>query len=602
MNPDKLTLNNKQISEAFEQLAQLMEIHGQNPFRAKAIGAAAYRINKLPFSAQDKTEQELTETPGIGASTAQKITTLLQTGTLPELEELRAKTPVGIIEMLGIKGLGPKKIQTLWKELGLETLGEVYYACNENRLIGTKGFGLKTQEQIKKTIEFTMANTGWIRYATIEPEAERIMAALQKELPVESTTVFTGEYRRKNEVLKCLDIISTSNREELSQAAAKIQGISLIDKDPSIQADLKNPSTNPYPISHGQMLEYQHESGISLRLISSEEEYFAQNLWLSTGSEEHVEQIIRELPDQVSGDKSLADLLAFSQGIKNEKELYERLQVQYIEPELREGLGEVELAKSGAWPPLIELSDLKGVLHNHSTYSDGVHSLEEMALYARDQLGLEYFGISDHSQAAFYARGLSEDQVRAQWAEIDDLNQKLAPFHIFKGIESDILNDGSLDYPDEILAGFDFVVASVHTNLNMDEEKATARLIKAIENPYTTILGHPTARLLLSRAGYPLDHRKIIDACAANQVVIEINANPLRLDMDWRWHQYALSQGVLLSINPDAHRQSGLHDMKYGVYIGRKGGLSAPYCLNAMNRAELAGYLTKRKEKRFKDN
>lgn len=593
MNPDKRTLNNKQISEAFEQLAQLMEIHGQNPFRAKAIGAAAYKITKLPFSVQDKTEQELTETPGIGASTAQKITTLLQTGTLAELEELRTKTPAGIIEMLGIKGLGPKKIKTLWKELGLETLGEVYYACNENRLIGTKGFGLKTQEQIKKTIEFTMANTGWIRYATIEPEAERIMAALQKELPTANKLAFTGEYRRRNEVLKNLDIISTSNREELSQAAEKVPGISPLEKTPD------HPSADPYLMSHGQVLEYQHEWGIRVRLISSDEVHFPQNLWLSTGSEEHIDQIIRELPEQVSGDKSLADLLAFSTGIKNEMELYERLHVQYIEPELREGLGEVEWAKAGALPQLIELGDLKGALHNHSTYSDGVHSLEEMALYARDQLGLEYFGISDHSQAAFYARGLSEDQVRAQWAEIDDLNQKLAPFHIFKGIESDILNDGSLDYPDEILAGFDFVVASVHTNLNMDEEKATDRLIKAIENPHTTILGHPTARLLLSRAGYPVDHRKIIDACAANQVVIEINANPLRLDMDWRWHQYALSQGVLLSINPDAHRQAGLHDMKYGVYVGRKGGLTASSCLNALSRTELADYFVKRKENRL---
>ena len=593
MNPSNLIRNNSQISKAFEQLAQLMEIHGQNPFRAKAIAAAAYKISKLPFSAQDKTEQELAETPGIGASTALKITTLIQTGTLPELEELRSKTPAGIVEMLGIKGLGPKKIQTLWKELGLETLGEVYYACNENRLIGIKGFGLKTQEQIKKTIEFTLANTGWVRYATMEPEAERISAALQAALPSGTQVVLTGAYRRKNEVLQGLDIIATADREELSRAATKIMGIF------PIEIDQNQPNDDIYLMTNGQVLEYQHDWGIGVRLISSDEEHFVQNLWLSTGTEEHIDQIIQALPDEVSKDKSMADLLALSAGITEEKTLYERLELPNIEPELREGLGEVARAKAGENLPLIELADLKGALHNHSTYSDGVHSLEEMALYARDQMGLEYFGISDHSQAAFYARGLSEQQVREQWTEIDALNKKLAPFHIFKGIESDILNDGSLDYPEEVLAGFDFVVASVHTNLNMDEEKATARLIKAIENPYTTILGHPTGRLLLSRAGYPLNHRKIIDACAANQVVIEINANPLRLDLDWRWHAYALSKGVRLSINPDAHRQSGLHDMKYGVYVGRKGGLTAANCLNALSREELADYFSQRKVNRL---
>ncbi len=238
-------------------------------------------------------------------------------------------------------------------------------------------------------------------------------------------------------------------------------------------------------------------------------------------------------------------------------------------------------------PSLITFDDLKGTLHNHSTYSDGVHSLEQMAKYSKEELGLEYLGICDHSKSAFYANGLTIDRLEQQWKEIDQLNETLAPFKIFKGIESDILSDGSLDYTDDILAKFDFVVASVHSNLKMDEDKATSRLIKAIENPYTTILGHPTGRLLLSRAGYPLDFKKIIDACAANHVVIEINANPLRLDLDWRWHRYALEKGVLLSINPDAHRMEGLHDMQYGVFVARKGGLSKDKCLNAFSREEV---------------
>jgi len=273
------------------------------------------------------------------------------------------------------------------------------------------------------------------------------------------------------------------------------------------------------------------------------------------------------------------------------------LGLAYIEPELREGTNEIELAKNSALPRLITYADLKGSLHNHSTYSDGVHSLKEMAQYLRDELKMEYLGICDHSKTAVYANGLSIERLEQQWAEIDRLNAELAPFKIFKGIESDILSDGSLDYPDDVLAKFDFVVASIHSNLKMDEEKATTRLIKAIENPYTTMLGHPTGRLLLSRAGYPIDFKKVIDACAANNVVIEINANPLRLDLDWRWHQYALDKGVLLSVNPDAHRKEGFLDMEFGIYVARKGGLSAERCLNAFSLEEITTYFNNRKSK-----
>lgn len=563
MNPVEFTLTNKQISEAFEQLAQLMEIHGQNPFRAKAIAAAGYKINKLPYSASSKTELELTENPGIGASTASKISILLKTGTLPELEDLRAKTPVGILEMLGIKGLGPKKTLTLWKELGLESLGEVYYACNENRLIGTKGFGLKTQEQIKQVIEFTLANSGWMRYASIEPESERILADLKALLPEDRKVVLTGDYRRKLEVLQRVDILAEASIQELMTAANKLGGWSQQDTGLLTEKDT---------------LEYRMDSNFHFRLIATTSEKFATDLLLSTGSVEHIQQ----LPPILKSTST------------SEQDIYRDLGLSYIEPELREGLGEVERAKLGELPALISVNDLKGSLHNHSTYSDGIHSLEEMALYAKNEMGLEYLGIADHSKSAFYARGLSVEKLHEQWKEIDQINEKLAPFRIFKGIESDILADGSLDYPDEVLGLFDFVVASVHTNLRMEKTKATERLVRAIENPYTTILGHPTGRLLLSRAGYPIDYEKVIDACAANQVVIEINANPIRLDLDWRWHQYAISRGVLLSINPDAHRQSGLHDMRYGVYAARKGGVSIENCLNSFSREKITAFFAQR--------
>jgi DNA polymerase (family 10) len=256
-------------------------------------------------------------------------------------------------------------------------------------------------------------------------------------------------------------------------------------------------------------------------------------------------------------------------------------------------LFELEKAKAHTLPKLIESADLKGILHNHSTYSDGMNSLEEMAVYCK-QLGYEYLGICDHSQTASYAGGLKVEQVLLQQDEIKKLNQQLAPFKIFKGIESDILGNGNLDYEEDILKTFDFIVASVHANLKMDEEKATNRLLKAIENSYTTILGHPTGRLLLGRPGYPIDHKKIIDACAANNVVIELNAHPYRLDIDWRWIPYCLEKGVMISINPDAHQLKGYHDMNYGINVARKGLLTKEQCFNSKSLAEIEVYFNNR--------
>jgi len=280
----------------------------------------------------------------------------------------------------------------------------------------------------------------------------------------------------------------------------------------------------------------------------------------------------------------------------SEEEFYKKNELQFIPIEMREGIGETDLARAHKIPVLLENSDLKGILHNHTTYSDGKHSLRQMAEHCKS-LGYEYLGISDHSRTASYAGGLEIEKVLKQQEEINQLNKELAPFRIFKGIESDILSDGSLDYPDEVLQSFDFIVSSVHSILTMDKNRATDRLIKAISNPYTAILGHPTGRLLLRREGYPIDHKAVIDACAAHQVVIEINANPWRLDLDWRWVGYAMEQGVKLSINPDAHELEGFADMKYGVLIGRKGGLTKEMTLNTLSGDEIASYFASRKAK-----
>lgn len=554
-------MTNKDIAKVFKLCGQLMELHNENPFRTKAMASAAFRIDKLPFAASGSNLEELSEQANIGKSTAEKIMQVITTGTFPDLDKLLDKTPEGIVEMLKIKGLGPKKIQIIWKDLEIESVGELYYACNENRLVEAKGFGLKTQEDIKKAIEFSIANQGWFLFAKVLQSANTIKKTLMETLK-SFQVEFTGDFRRKAEVLQYVELITDAPQDVVLEAIAAID--------------------NELAIDTGEgLISFRDENSTVFKVYLSKAVDFAKNHLLTTGSKAHLEKLKRfgEIPS-----------------LTNEEEIYKALGLAFIEPELREGGSEIDRAQNHTLPNLITYHDLKGSLHNHSTYSDGVHSLKEMAHYLRDELKMEYLGICDHSKTAVYANGLSIDRLAQQWAEIDALNQEMAPFKIFKGIESDILSDGSLDYPDEILAKFDFVVASIHSNLKMDEEKATARLIKAIENPYTTILGHPTGRLLLSRAGYPLDFKKVIDACAANRVVIEINANPLRLDLDWRWHQYALEKGVLLSINPDAHRKEGFLDMEFGVYVARKGGLSADQCLNAFSLDQITNYFTQQKQ------
>lgn len=529
-----------EIIEALEITAKLLELHGENPFKVKAVSNAAFKLGKTHPDLQNKSLEELEKIDGIGKGVAHRIFELVQTGTTTELEELAKITPRGVIDMLRIKGLGPKKVGQLWRELGVESPGELLYACSENRLVDLKGFGEKTQQKIKKEIEFARSNEGKVHYASVE----RLVLEKEEELKKLFATTnvkATGAFYRKCEVIEEVEFIV--GRENLK-------------------------------IPENLFLNWPIKASI---ILVKPEEFFYQVVMHSSTSD-HLEKTGISL----IGNK-------FS---KSEEEVYHSVSLPYIIPELREGLTEVELAKTNQLPDLITMQDLKGILHNHSNYSDGLNSLEEMAKFTQG-MGFEYFGICDHSQSAFYANGLKTDRVLQQWEEIDSLNKKLAPFKILKGIESDILSNGELDYPEEILKGFDFVVASVHSNLKMDEEKANARLIKAIENPFTTILGHPTGRLLLAREGYPINHKKIIDACAANGVCIELNAHPYRLDIDWRWIPYCIEKGVLISINPDAHEKSGLLDMHYGVNVARKGMLTKTSCLNAKSLKEIEAFFHK---------
>jgi DNA polymerase (family 10) len=556
-------MENKPIARTLRLLSQLMELHEVNPFKIKSIANAAFKVDKLPFPVAGKSFEELEKVDGIGKSIAAKIVEILDTGTMAELQEMLVSTPEGVVEMMGIKGIGPKKVAIIWRELGIENTGELYYACNENRLIEAKGFGLKTQEEIRKAIEFRMASNGKFLYAQIEKEANDLLDQLKSLFPG-GLFEFGGEFRRLCEIISELVIVIGSRDQTLAF-------------DALVKSAILNNITTTSNHINGEM-----PNGLLVDIVCVEKRDFYKELFLQTGNDEHVEAVTSRMADVIDQPES-------------EELIYTKAGLEFMKPELREGDTFIARARDNALPKLISYNDLKGTLHNHSTWSDGVNTIEEMALYCRDTLKLDYLGMCDHSKSAFYAKGLSIERVLQQQEEIDHLNKKLDGFKIFKGIESDILNDGSLDYPDEILEKFDFIVASVHANLKMDEEKATARLIKAIENPYTTILGHPTGRLLLSRKGYPIDYKKVIDACAANKVVIEINANPLRLDLDWRWHQYALDKGVMLSINPDAHRKEGFLDMHYGVIVARKGGLYKEKCLNALSLQEIQQYFNNKK-------
>lgn len=556
-------MDNKSISRALKLLGQLQELHGRNEFKSRSVLAAAFRIDKLPYPLSGKSLEQLSVTEGIGKSLAAKVAELTETGSTAELSALLADTPPGVVDLMGIKGLGPKKVRVIWKDLGIDNTGELLYACNENRLIEAKGFGLKTQEEIKAAIEFKIAGSGLFLYAQVWKYAEDLLAQAQSFWP-RAATALTGQIRRKCEIVDSIDLL-------IGEASADLQSF-------AEQLNLTIESEDArWTCTRGA-------GGAQVRLGRCSAADFPVTLFRTTGTQEHVDQVAAHLDP--SGPL-----------FTTEEALYQAAGLPFIEPELREGLFEFRLAAAGRMPSLLEFADLRGSLHNHSTWSDGVHTLEEMALFCRDELQLDYFGISDHSRTAVYAKGLSVDRVLAQQQEIDALNRKLAPFRIFKGIESDILSDGGLDYTPEILETFDFVVASIHSAFRMEEDRATSRLIRAIENPYTTILGHPSGRLLLSRKGYPVDFRKVIDACAANGVAIEINANPLRLDMDWRWHQYAIEKDVMLSVNPDAHRTTGFYDMHYGVLAARKGGVQPENCLNTYSREEISKWFSAKKSR-----
>jgi len=558
-----MAVDNHEIVRALQLYASLAELHEENPFKYKAFASGAFNLRKIKEPLGDLQESQLLQIPGVGKSVAKAIVEYGATRQFPALDALLTITPVGLIAMLGVKGLGPKKVRLIWQDLGIDTVEELFDACRQNRLVEVSGFGYKTQQSILDAISFSYAARGKFHLARVMPYAEAFLQGLNALMGGEKHG-FTGDYYRKSDVIESLTLL-TSAMEFSGMLEGDWQEVAAAGGAPFTGWNLDE-----------QTQQWRHEQGFVLHIQVVAFADFDRLLFEQGAAARHLALMGYQSADW--------------QG--NERDTYAAKQIPFVVPSRREG--HRELDRPVKEEELLQFSDLKGVLHNHTTYSDGLNSVEEMALYAME-MGMEYLGICDHSKTAAYARGLQVERVLQQFEEIDVLNSQLWPFKIFKGIESDILNNGELDYEPEILSQFDIVVASVHSNLGMTEEKAMQRLITAIENSYTTILGHPTGRLLLMREGYPLDHHKIIDACAANGVAIELNANPYRLDIDWRYIDYAMEKGVMVSVNPDAHEKMGYWDMQFGVFSGQKGGLLKSQTLNALNLVEFEAYLAKRK-------
>ncbi len=557
-------MDNYLIAENFSLLAKLMDIHGDNSFKAKSYSSAAFTIDKLPTPLAGLPIDKIASIRGIGDSVAKKILEQLETGKLGILDEYLQKTPPGILEMLTIKGIGPKKIATIWKELEIESLGELLYACNENRLTLYKGFGEKTQNNIREAIEFYMSNLGSYLYQQIESYAAAIDARLKLEFP-QHTFLLTGEFRRQMEIINKLEWVTT----------APLQSLTVFLNNSEFETLA---SDNDYVSVKGK-------ENVTLGFHATSKEQLYNKLFQTSCSEDFL---------AAWNDTTKWDATEVS---ASEEAIFSKAGIHPIPVFQREKAAVILLAKGKNLDNVIQPQDITGIIHSHSNWSDGVHTLEQMAVAAKEK-GLQYLVISDHSKTAFYANGLTEDKLIAQQQQVDELNARLAPFKIFKSIESDILNDGSLDYAPAVLHSFDLVIASVHSNLKMSEEKAMMRLMNAIENPFTSILGHMTGRLLLSRNGYPVDHKKIIDACAANNVVIELNAHPRRLDMDWRWIDLALEKNVLISIDPDAHSIDGFDDCRYGVLAAQKAGLTKEKNLSSFSLADFEQFVAVQKAKR----
>jgi DNA polymerase (family 10) len=566
------------IAAVLDEIATLLELTGENPFKIRAYSSGARTLENLTEDLDLLIrENRLAEVPGLGEALVEKITTLRREGALPFHQKLRASIPAGLLEVLQIPGLGPKKARALWKELGVEDLARLKEACESGRVAELKGFGEKTQQKILEGIRNRVAYARRHRWYEAAEVAEPILRGL-RALPQVELAESAGSLRRNRETVGDLDFLVASS-----------------DPAPVMAWFVSRPGVKEVT-AHGETKSsVRFESGLQadLRVVPAAQFFFALHHF--TGSKEHnVAMRHRALGLGLSmsewGFKSV-DGAKPAPGAASEEDVFRAIGLPWIPPELREGNGEIEAAERGELPDLLRPDQLRGAFHNHTTESDGDHTLEQMAA-AAEARGWEYLGISDHSKSSFQARGLDEARLVAQVAAVARLNASgRFRVRVLSGSEVDILRDGALDFDDGVLAGLDFVVASVHNLFTLDREAQTARIIRAVEHEHVDMIGHLTGRLLNKREPYDVDVAKVIDAAAANGTVIELNANPWRLDMDWRWWRRAAEKGVLCSINPDAHDVDQLGFTDYGVRVARKGWLTAGHVLNARPLAEVLAWL-----------
>ena len=561
-----------QVASALREIGTILELQGENPFKCRAYLNGA---RTLETSATDLTElvrtNRLGELPGIGDALREKITTLITTGKLPYLEELRSSIPAGLLPLLDLPGLGPKKLRALRDKLKIESLEALTQACQDGRLAALEGFGEKTATNLLEAIDRHANYKKLHRLGTALPAARTLLEHL-KQSPLVLHAEIAGSLRRGKEVVKDLDLIASSKKPK--------EVMKLFVSSPNVEKVVNHGETKSSVILAG---------GIPCDLRVIPPESWATALAHFTGSKEHNIALRQRAIDRGLHLSEWGLLKGKSKTplkLKDEKDLHKALGLAFIPPELREDSGEIAAAEKNELPDLLTRDQIRGCLHNHTLASDGQDSLSSMAQAAAEQ-GLEWLGIADHSKSSFQANGLDAKRLEKQIEEIRLLNSKKPKCTLLSGTECDILKDGKLDFPDSLLSELEYVVASVHSGFTSDEKEMTQRIIRAMENPHVTCLGHPTGRLLLEREAYPLNIPKILDAAAATGTWIELNANPWRLDLDWRWWHKARDLGILCCINPDAHKTSHLRFLDFGVTLARKGWLRAQDVVNTRTLSQL---------------
>ena len=574
-------MNKDEIAVVFENIARLLELKGENPFKIRAYTHAARALETLAEPLEKLVaEERLTAVEGIGKATGEKIAQLAATGRLEYYDNLREDFPPDILTLFEVQGLGGKKIKALWDSLKVHSITSLERACKKGDVAALPGFGEKTASNILKAIEHMRSHAGEFRYGDVAALAEHLLDDLRGH-PAVNLAQIAGSYRRKKEIVRDLDfLVSTKD------AAAVME---FFTAHPLVETVLASGATK-------SSVRLKNGIQCDLRAVSGPEFPFALNYF--TGSKEHNVRMrsralargwsLNEYRFSAAEGRELREPLP---EVHEEADIYRALGLDPVEPELREDRGEIEAAEKHKLPRLVEWTNLRGTFHNHTTASDGRSTLEDMVAAAKE-LGLEYLGIADHSKASFQANGLDEKRLAEQVARIAELNAADPGFRIFTGTECDILKDGSLDFPDSVLETLDYVVASIHSSFTMPAAEMTKRIIRAMENPLVTMFAHPTGRLLLGREPYQIDIPAVLDAAAATGTWIELNANPRRLDLDWRWWPLAKEKGVKCAINPDAHSTAGLQDLAFGVGIARKGWLTKNDIVNTLPLSKVVDALS----------